>query len=554
MAARTLAQSANAGALALEQGRDSFQKQAWGAVFAQLSAADNETPLSPEDLTKLAQAALLIGREAEGLDYLTRAHQAFANRGDRQPAARCAFWLGFTALLNGEAAKAGGWLSRAGRLLEDCPECVERGYLLLPRGYQAFHTGDPATAHAAFVEAAAIGKAFGDKDLLTLALQGQGRSLIRQGQTDRGLALLDEAMIAVIAGEVSALSAGGVYCSVLDACGEVFDLQRAHEWTTALERWCASQPDIVPYRGHCLLQRAELLQLHGAWPDAIKEAQRARDSLSHPTPKASVGAAYYILGEVYRLRGKFAEAEGAYRQASQWQSNPGPGLAQLRLAQGEIEAATATIRHLAESVREPRRRAHVLDAYVQIALAGNDLPAARSASEELAQIAADHRAPFLEAMSSLAAGAVALASDDPQKALTVLHRSFSLWREIEAPYEASRTRILIGIAFGKLGDEETAHLELTAARQTFQELGAAVDLARVDVLLSKDAKKEDVPLTERELEVIKQVATGSSNREIAKHLGISEKTVARHLSNIFTKLNLYSRTAAAAYAYDHNLV
>lgn len=541
---------------ALGRARELVRAQAWGAAFAQLSAADSERPLEPEDLAELAQVALLIGKDAEGADLLSRAHQGFLSRGAAQPAARCAFWLGFTALLNGEYAKAGGWLSRATRLLEDQPACVEKGYLLLPIGYRSVHGGDPVEAHASFLQAAAIGDHFGDKDLSTLALQGQGRALIRQGEISKGVTLLDEAMVAVTAGEVSPLTAGGVYCSVIEACGEIFDLRRAQEWTTALEKWCASQPDMVPYRGHCLIRRAELLQLHGAWDDALQEAQRASEWLSRPSPKPPIGAAFYRVGEVHRLRGAFTEAEGAYREASQWDRTPQPGLARLRLAQGNIAAANAAIRRIAEEVQHAGSRAMILDAYVEIVLAAQDVTAARAAADELAQIAEQYGAPFLHALSSRATGAVLLAEQDARGALTALKKSWKAWCKLEAPYEASQTRVLIAVACRELGDEDAAVSELAAARKAFQRLGATVDVSRVESLsLNKTpAAPGPGPLTTREVEVLKQVASGMTNRAIAKKLFISEKTVARHLSNIFTKLDLSSRAAATAYAFKHDLV
>ena len=502
----------------------------------------------------LAQAALLTGREAEGADLLARAHQAFSSRGYAQPAARCAFWLGFTLLLRGEFAQAGGWLSRANRMLDGQPDCVENGYLLLPAAYRLFHSGDAVTAQAIFAQAVSFGQRFDDKDLLSLGLQGQGRALIRQGEIVRGVTLLDEAMVAVTAGEVSPLSAGGVYCSVLDACGEIFDLQRAQEWTTALEKWCASQPDLVPYRGHCLVRRAELLQMHGAWEDALEWARRAAEWFSSPTPKPGVGLAFYQVGEIHRLCGKFADSEEAYRQASQWLRSLGPGLAQLRLAQGRVEAAYAAIRRLAEAVHEPAPRARVLEAYVEIALAAKDVVAARSAAAELAEIAARLDIPFLRALSLCNSGAVLLAEGKAREALAELRQSCDLWCELEVPYEASRVRFLIALANRTLGDEEDALQELATARQTFQRLGAKVDLARVEALLSQDGAKPEGPLTGREVQVLKLVAAGMTNRGIAGKLKISEKTVARHLSNIFTKLDLSSRTGAAAYAYEHNLV
>ena len=538
---------------ALDQGRKSFQKKAWAEAFERLSAVDRESPLEPEDLVLLAQAALLIGREPEGVDLLNRVHQAYLNRGDVQFAARYAFWLGFTLLTSGESATASGWLSRASRLLDGQPDCVEKGYLLLPAGYRAFHTGDPKTAGAMMAEAAAIGKRFEDKDLATLGLQGQGRALIRQGEISSGLALLDEAMVAVMAGDVSPLSSGAVYCSVLDACGEICDLQRAQEWTSALEEWCASQPDLVPYRGHCLVRRAELLQLHGAWADALEWAARANEWLTRPSAKTVRGEALYQMGEIARLRGNFADANEAYQQASECCFVAGPGLAQLRLAQGDVQASKVAVEQLIGVVQAPGPRARVLDAYVEIMLSGNDVAAARTAAEELATIARQQDIPFLRALSSRALGAVLLEEGNAQAALVALRQSWTIWLQLGTPYEAARTQVLISLALRHLGDNESARQDLTAARQHFISLGATADLSRVDRLLDKDTSKSDSPLSIRELQVLKLVASGISNRAIADKLNISEKTVARHLSNIFTKLDLTSRTAATAYAYDHHI-
>lgn len=540
-------------AQALIQGRELLRKQAWSAAFSWLSAADHEAPLEPADLEELSKVARLIGRETEGAELLGRAHQEFLSRGQVKDAARCAFWLGFMSLLNGELAQASGWLSRVDRLLADQPDCVEKGYLLLPTGYRAAHGGDPATAYATFSRAAEIGNRFGDKDLVTLTLQGQGRALIRQGEIARGVTLLDEAMVAVTAGEVSPLVAGGVYCSVIEGCGEIFDLRRAQEWTSALEQWCASQPDIVPYRGHCLVRRAEILQLHGAWPDALEEARQASEWLSKPTPKPEVGAAFYCTAELHRLRGEFAEAEEAYRKAAQWDRTQ-PGLAQLRLAQGKVDAANAAIRRIAEEAPGPGVRARVLDAYVEIVLAASDVPAARAAANELSEIAGSYDAPFLSALSSRATGAVLLAEHDARGALVFLRQSWTTWCDLEAPCEASRTRLLTALACRKLGDEDAAVLELTAAREVFQKLGAVPDLARTDALLLNQVPTAAGPLTSREVEVLRLVASGLTNRGIGTQLHISEKTVARHLSNIFVKLDLTSRAAATAYAYQHDLV
>lgn len=538
----------------LDEGREALRNQSWGRAFSSLTAADHETPLEPADLEGLAQAAYLIGKEDKCAELLARAHRGFLSGGETQRAARCAFWLGFFSLLSGEQAQASGWFSRADRLLDGQPDCAEKGYLLLPVGYRAVHGGNAETAYEAFVQAAKIGERFGNADLVALARQGQGRALIRQGETTRGVRLLDEAMVAVTTGEVSALVAGGVYCSVIDACGEIFDLRRAQEWTSALQQWCTSQPDLVPYRGHCQVRRAEILQLHGAWQDALDQAQQACDRLSQPEPKPAVGAAFYCLAELHRLRGEVSSAEEAYRQASRWQRAPQPGLAQLRFVQGQLAAANAAIRRVLEEVREPASRARILDAYVEIVLAANDVPAARAGADELSEIARRIGAPFLRAVSARASGAVLLAEGDVRGALTALRQSWTIWSELDAPYETARVRVLIGLACRELGDHDASALELGTAREVFQQLGAAPDLARVETLLHRKRSATTSPLTAREVQVLKLVASGQTNRKIAERLGISEKTVARHLSNIFNKLDLSSRAAATAYAYRHSLV
>jgi DNA-binding CsgD family transcriptional regulator len=540
---------------ALVRGRESFEQNAWGDAYARLSTVDREAPLELSDLERLATAAYLAGKDDDSLDALIRAHQECLRLGFAARAARCAFWLGFILMNKGEFARGGGWLGRAQRLLEDLQqECVEHGYLLIPAAIQSVSQGDAATAYDTFTRAASIADRFGDPDLLTMARFGQGLSLIRLEEPAKGVALFDEIMVTVTTGEVWPVVAGIAYCGVIEACQEIFDLRRAREWTSALTDWCASQPDLVPYRGECMVYRAEVMRLHGEWLDALDEARRALDVLFRSATQQAVGAAYYQQAELHRLRGEFAEAEGAYREASRWGREPQPGLALLRLAQGQINSAWAAIRRALDEVRERPARARLLAAYIEIALAAGHVDAASHAVDELSLISAELTAPALEAISRYATGTVLHAEEDARSALAALRRAWTVWQELEAPYEAARARLLIGLACRELGDEDSAELEIEAARRAFQQLGAVPDLVRLENLTRKAISGAPAPLTAREVQVLRLIAAGKTNRAIAGELFISEKTVARHVSNIFNKLGLSSRAAATAYAYERDLV
>jgi DNA-binding CsgD family transcriptional regulator len=533
-----------------------FDKGAWSEAYALLNAADARAPLDPDDLDRLAIAAYLIGEDSTSVQARTRAHAAFLERGEPIRAARSAFWLAFTIVDKpDQRAQAAGWLARAQRLIDDVKEpCVEQGWLLCGSARQRVAGGDIASAHAAFTQAAEIGARFGDRDLMALARHGQGRTLLGMNQTTAGLTLLDEVMLAVTAGEVAPIIAGVVYCSVISACHDLFDLRRAQEWTTALEGWCASHPDVVPFRGYCLIHRSELMRLHGAWQDAFAEVRRACDRLIDSPSKPEAGAAYYQLAELHRLRGEFAEADEAYRLASQAGRKPHPGLALLRLSQGHTDAADASIRLALQETRDGRGRVLLLCAGVEIMLASNDIAGARAASDELVQLAGRLDLPFPLAASSQARGAVTLAEGRPLPAVEFLGAAQHAWQELNAPYELAQVRELIGLAYRQLGDDEGAQLELEAAHEAFDRLGATPAAARVAAFTAQASPPVSTGLTGREIEVLRLIATGITNRTIAARLGISEKTVARHVSNIFTKLDLPSRAAATAYAYEHKLI
>ena len=540
----------------LARGRDAFGKQAWTAAYEALTQAAEEAPLSARDLERSAVACQLIGKDDESEDRWARAHHEHLREGDVRGAARCAFWLGFGLMDRGEFARGGGWLARADRSLERYEgDCSERGYLLLPAGMQALDEGDPSAASSMFARAAEIAERFADADLMAMARLGSGSALVASGRVGDGMALLDEAMVAVTADEVSPVVVGTVYCAVIEACQRIFDLRRAQEWTAALNRWCEAQPDLIPYRGECLVYRAEIMQLHGQWTDALDEAQRACQLLSSRTDHPAMGAANYRLGELYRLRGQTKEAEAAYREASRRGRSPYPGLAQLRLVQGRVDAAVAGISRVMDESDDPPGRARLLPARVEIGLAAHDDVGARMAAEELAAVADEIGAPFLQAAAAHAAGAIDLAAGGAPGAIPSLRWAVHAWQELDAPYEAGRTRALIGTACGQIGDEDGAALEFDAARRAFEVLGAIPDLLRLEELSRSSVDGADPlgVLTSREVEVIRLVASGMTNRAIARELVISEKTVARHLSNIFAKLGVSSRSGATAYAYEHGL-
>ena len=538
---------------ALERGRASYAKGAWLEAYEWLSRADGDDLLAPEDLELLARSAYMLGRDDEYVRGLERAHHGHLDAGNVPSAARCTWWIGHNLLMRGESARATGWFGRGDRLLDqEDADCVERGYLLIPAGLRA---GDARTAYATWTKAAAIGERHGDPDLVTMARMGQAHTLVLQGRTDEGFRLVDETMVAVTTGELSPIVAGIVYCNTITFCQQAHDARRAREWTTALTEWCHRQPDMVAHSGVCLVHRAEVMQLQGAWQAALEEVQQAGERLGQGVlNQRRAGSALYLQGEIQRLQGDLAAAEEAYRAASRLGFEPQPGLALLRLAQGNRTAAAAAIGRVVDETEEPLTRARLLPAAVEIMLAAGDLEQARRAADELNALAETHASDLLRALAAQAGGAVALAEDDPRAGLGLLRSALSVWQDIEAPYEAARTRVLLATACRRLGDDDAAALELEAARTGFEELGAAPDLAHVDSRVTSAPAKDAHGLSPRELEVLRHVARGKTNREIATELVLSERTVERHVSNIFAKLRVSTRAAATAFAYEHQLL
>ena len=540
-----------AGSDVLEHAREAFRGQSWGSAYAGFGAADDEAPLRPEDLEQYARAAYLVGEDERCVALLGRAFQAREGAGDA--AGDDAFWIAFNLLNRGEYARAGGWLARAEQATADhAPDCVVRARLLVPSALQSLMQGDAGQALHAFGRAQEVGRRQQDPELLAIAGLGIGQAKISMGEVSAGLAKLDEVMVGVTAGEVSPIVAGIVYCAVIVACHQTYQPRRAAEWTRALSRWCAAQPDLVPFRGQCLVHRAQILALNGAWQEAMTEVRLACRRLSVPAVQPAAGAALYEQAELHRLRGELTDAEDAYRQADTCGHETQPGLALLRLVQGRADTAWAGLRRVLEEPGPDWDRPRLLAAAAEVALARRDVPAAREASDELDAVAAQHDTELLHAMAAQTSGSVLLAEGDPRAALTRLRRAWRLWQGLDAPYQCARVRLLQGRCCQELGDLDAAQMELRAAAEAFRALGAAPDLAGLERW--GVSVTDGQPLTPREVQVLRTVATGKTNRAIAEELFLSEKTVARHLSNIFAKLDVSSRAAATAYAYEHDLL
>ena len=549
------------------QGRDAYARRAWSDAYTLLTQADELTALADDDLEKLAWSAGLSGHDSESLHLLERLYQLRADAGPPRRAAFTAFWIGFRMMALQEG-RSSAWLARARRLVELEPDgCAEQGYLLLPEVIRLIAMGELDAGLACADTIIELGERFADPNVLAFGRVYRGRALVRMGKIEQGLALSDEVMLAATSGELAPIVTGLVYCMVIATFQQVFAVRRAREWTDALAAWCEAQPQLVPFAGTCLVHRAEIKQLSGAWQEASEEARRCSERPAFPRD-GSIGEALYQQAEIERLRGNLEQAEESYRRASEKGREPQPGLALLRLAQGRTDAAQSAIQRVLDSTREDLRRAQFLPAYVEIMLAAGALELAENACSELERTAEHFDTEILSALAKHARGALDLARGDACAALSRLREAFPIWQQLEAPYLAARVRVLIARACAAVSDCDGAELELSAARAVFEKLGAARDLAELDAS-SQPALKQAVmeamphgpratpasehPLSARELEVLQLLATGKTNKEIAKALFVREKTVDRHVSNIFNKLDVRTRAAATAYAFRHGL-
>ena len=535
-----------------EPARETVRTGPWLELYDQLAARD-PAGLDGDELEALAEAAWWLCRTGESVAARHRAHAAFRRAGDAKGAARTAARLFHEHFYRGEQAVAAGWLRRGFREVERDPGGVERGWLEFAQAELHLHQGplDRAAVHAAAAVASA--REHGDADLAAVALQLQGRALVAAGDVEEGLALLDEAMTFVLAGELAPLYTGWVYCSVILACRDLADLRRAGEWTEAARRWCRELPATTPYRqGLCRIYRGEVLALRGDWDEAEAELRQAHDELLPHKPGGAAEASYAV-GEVLRRRGDLGAAEQAFVRAQRLGWDPQPGLALLRLAQGRVDAAAAALRSTLASPPVVDRFAHarLLAAQVDVSIAAGALDQARAAAAERASVEDALSSPVISATAATAAGALRLAEGDPAAALERLRHAMRRWRDLGLPYEEARARLLAGAAVTLLGDADGGRVELQAARAGFERLGAAADASQATALLQGRHRPGRL-LTGREVEVLRLVASGMGNREIAGTLHLSEHTVARHMQNVFAKLGVSSRAAAISRAIEQD--
>jgi len=479
-------------------------------------------------------------------------HRRLVADGLTTRAAQEAIGLGFLLMLRGDLAAGSGWIHRGRSLLEQSSDDLATGYSAQLDAEDALQSGDLDRAIECARDACDVARRTGDHSLHSLALMTEGTARLSRGTMPEALSILDEAMLPVQAGAVPPDFAGNLYCQMIAICWELSDLRRAREWTAAIARWCEGFESAVMFSGICRMHQVQLLQVTGEWDIAAEQAHVVCTELVGMNV-AVVAEGHYLRADLLRLRGRVNEAEDAYFRAHELGRDPQPGLALLRAQSGQVVAAVASLRSSVMAHRgPPYGRAPLLRALVDVAVDAHDLDAALGASTELSDIAQRWRSDGLLAAAAHARGVVALGSDQPTNAIAALREAVSRWRELDAPYDCAKARIVLAQALSGFGDHTSAQLELQAAQRTLTDLGATVDLCRL-AESTAGASASYGGLTTRETEILALVARGDTNRQIAQVLVISEKTVARHLANVHRKLGVSTRTAAVAWARRNGL-
>ena len=528
----------------------------WTTVYQEFGKVLEKEGLEAGDLEHYALAAYLTGKDKESFRELEHAHQSYLDQGETRKAVRCAFWLGMMFMNAGERARSGGWLAKGERLLNEkrVLGCPEEGLFLVPKGLAALSSGNGTQALKFFSMAEKAGGQFGDADLTVLGRLGHGQALVQQGEIPQGLKLLDETLVILETDKVFPIAIGIVYCAVIETFRKAWDLHRAQEWTLALSRWCQAQAGIVPFRGQCLVRQAEVLRFRGDWKNALEECENACQLLTRPPGEPAAGEAFYLKADLYRLLGNYGASEGCYLEASKWGRPPQPGLALLRLALGNGQAAATSIQNVLTEAKDIKKRAALLPAAVWIFLSIKGLDKAGEFARELSTLSGKFNSPYLHAASRFASGALAFAMEDNHKALDQLQEALKFWKKGPLPYETAQARELKGLVYQKLKDHDNAETELGAAQWIYGQLGAKPDVKRIQKTLKRRNYQNDYGLTLRELQVLQLVTTGKTNKSIGEELFISQRTVDRHVSNIFDKLSVSSRAEATTCAIRNKII
>jgi DNA-binding NarL/FixJ family response regulator len=538
-------------ACAVEAARAAFARSDWVEArrrFLEVPADE----LAPDDWESLAEAAWWAGEIDQTLSAYERASEGFVRSGDTARAAMAALFLGAHASESGQRSRGAGWVARARRMLDGCPDCPARAYPSYFSAFDAMARGDLDEAEEHGLLMLQTGRRFGDPNLVALGVLVQGRVLVKQRQVHQGMALLDEAMVAALSDDLHPKWAGTLLCHLMDVCHELSDVERAWEWTTATARWCTNFPAAALFRGICRVHRSQLLTVQGAWREAEQEADAACADLAS-VHVGVLAEAYYQIGELRRLRGDLDAAAEAYDEAHRHGRDPQPGLALLLLEHRRLRAAATGLVAALHATPAPLSRVPLQQARVEIALAADDRSTAEAAAHELERVAGNFGTGGLRAAARRARGAVLVASGRYDEAVGPLRAACTTYQAAGARYDTATVRVLLASALRGLGDEEGARREATEACALFESLAAEPALRRARRFLGED-EPQPAGLTRREAEVLGLVATGMTNRQVARRLGLSEKTVSRHLEHIFTKLEVGSRAAATAFAVEHGLV
>ncbi|TVR25220.1 MAG: hypothetical protein EA387_04495 [Nitriliruptor sp.] len=537
----------------LAQAREAYAHHRWDVAYTHFAEVATAEHLDTDDLAAFADAAWWLGDTDRSLELSEEVYRRCL-QGDHTPtAARLAVEIGFLWLIRGEQQIGSGWISRARRLLAEVPECAELGYLRYLAVLEALHAVRFDEARAMAREMQSLATTHDDPTLCAMALVLEGIATVRSGQVTDGLALCDEAMLPIRAGDVERSWAGNLYCLVMALCFELADFERARAWTDATERWCDQFSNAAMFTGICRVHRAQLLHLDGAWDQAESRAAQACRDLADMNVEV-VAAGHYEIGELRRVRGDDDGAEQAFARAHALGRDPQPGLALLRLAQGETATARRSLETALAATEPPLPRVPLLAALADVAEATQDPSLAGAVAAELAESAATFRTPGIQARAAAAAGVAHLLADEPDQALVTLREACRAWRSVGGRYETARAQVRLARALAAIGDTDAARREREQATVTFETLGARPDLAAVAAAGHMTARAAPGGLTGREVEVLRLVAEGASNAVVAEQLTISERTVERHISNIFLKLGVSSRTQAARFAFEHGLV